>query len=155
MFISTQAGQQFVYMLLGAILSIQTRTKISMDFLTPPAALQTLTLPPIAFENLAISDTSIETDMIKTHMHKPDVIRKISREESHRRALIRQLYRTLKADNDPHTTNVVSSKERLKQVEHQLRALKRLGDQEFVKSVRLLCFLAKKDTRRVELRRRD
>ncbi|WOG95951.1 hypothetical protein DCAR_0415280 [Daucus carota subsp. sativus] len=127
-----------------------------MDFLTPPsAAPQTLTPLTIAFENLAISDTSIETDMIKTHMHKPDVIRKISREESHRRALIRQLYRTLKADNDPHTTNVVSSKERLKQVEHQLRALKRLGDQEFVKSVRLLCFLAKKDTRRVELRRRD
>ncbi|KAL1819050.1 hypothetical protein ACET3Z_013919 [Daucus carota] len=127
-----------------------------MDFLTPPsAALQTLTPPTIAFENLAISDTSMETDMIKTHMHKPDVIRKISREGSRRRALIRQLYRTLKADNHPHTINVVSSEERLKQVEHQLRALKRLGDQEFVKSVRLLCFLAKKDTRRVEQRRRD
>lgn len=133
-----------------------------MDFLTPPTAyLKSLTItdslspPTNTLQNLTVSNT------IKPHMHKSNLSRKLSREGSQRRALIRKMSQTLKASRtskvlketnlDPHTTYIVSPEERyLKQLEHQLRALKELGNQEFAKSVRLLCMLAEKNICRAE-----
>ncbi|KAK1373501.1 hypothetical protein POM88_029694 [Heracleum sosnowskyi] len=125
-----------------------------MDFLTPPtASLENLTItdslspPTTALQNLTISNT----DTIKTY-------RKLCREGSQRRALIKKMHQTLKSsrsskhtDLDPHTTNIVSSEEKnLKQLEHQLRSLKELGNQEFSKSIRMLCMLADKIVCRAE-----